>query len=279
MADSEDSKSAATTPMRQERGQVTVDSHALETLRIHPAGEHEPGAPTLVFLHEGVGSVSLWRDFPLQVCARTGLSGLVYSRYGYGQSVVLAAARDPRYMHHEGQVVLPQLLAKLDISAPHLLGHSDGGSIALIHAGSAYPVRSLTLLAPHVFVETISIAGIEEAREVFNRSDELATRLARHHRDPVATFRGWNDIWLHPDFRNWNIENLLPAISAPVLLIQGEDDHYGTMAQLDAIERQVSGPCRQLRLADCGHNPHRDQASATLQAIGEFLQDNAARPA
>jgi pimeloyl-ACP methyl ester carboxylesterase len=257
--------------------QVLVDGHWLEVVHIEasgPAGGQD--APVLVFLHEGVGSVSLWRDFPQQVCRATGLAGLVYSRYGYGQSDVLTVSRTPDYMHHEAQVVLPELLARLGIARAILVGHSDGGSIGLIYAGSRHDAGSshalagLVVLAPHVFVEPESIAGIEVARDVFARG-ELTARMARHHRDPVATFRGWNDIWLSPAFRGWNIEALLPGVRCPVLGIQGEDDNYGTMRQLEAIGRQVSGPYEELRLSACGHNPHRDQGEATIGAIAGFV--------
>ncbi len=226
--------------------------------------------PTVVFLHEGIGSVSLWRDFPQQVCERAGLPGLVYSRHGYGQSSVLTRARTVDYMHHEAQVVLPALLRLCGIARPILVGHSDGGSIGLLYAGSGEPIEALAVLAPHVFVEPESIAGIEVARDVFARGD-LKARLARHHRDPEATFRGWNDIWLSPAFRPWNIESVLPAIRCPLLAIQGEDDNYGTMRQLEAIGRQTGGPYEELRLGACGHNPHRDQTAATLEAIARFI--------
>jgi pimeloyl-ACP methyl ester carboxylesterase len=250
---------------------LTVDGHSLEVVRIDAApGVRGTALPVLVFLHEGIGSVSLWRDFPQQVCQATGLPGLVYSRYGYGQSDVLTAPRTPDYMHHEGQVVLPALLAQLGIDRPILVGHSDGGSIGLIYAGSGHAAQGLVVLAPHVFVEPESIAGIEIARDVFARG-ELTERMARHHRDPVATFRGWNDIWLSPAFLDWNIEDRLSGIRCPVLGIQGEDDNYGTMRQLEAIGAQVSGPYEELRLAACGHNPHRDQAASTLGAIADFV--------
>jgi pimeloyl-ACP methyl ester carboxylesterase len=260
-----------------------VDGHTLEVVRLVPSsrsnGEHPLPTralagtqPTLVFLHEGIGSVSLWRDFPQQVCDRTGLPGLVYSRYGYGQSSVLARARTPDYMHHEARVVLPELLRACGIARPILVGHSDGGSIGLLHAASGEPIEALAVLAPHVFVEPESIAGIEVARDLFAQGD-LKARLARHHRDPEATFRGWNDIWLSPAFRLWNIESELPSIRCPVLAIQGEDDNYGTMRQLEAIGRQTGGPYEELRLADCGHNPHRDQPVATIEAIARFVID------
>ncbi len=246
---------------------LQVDGHVLEVVRI--AARTHPEA-TIVFLHEGIGSVSLWRDFPQQLCHRTGLAGLVYSRHGYGQSSVLIAPRQMNYMHHEAQVVLPELLRLCGVERAVIVGHSDGGSIGLLHAGSGHPVEALAVLAPHVFVEAQSIAGIESARDLF-AAGELKARLARHHRDPEATFRGWNDIWLSPAFRGWNIEAVLPAIRCPVLAIQGEDDNYGTMRQLEAIGRQTGGRYEELRLSGCGHNPHRDQLEATLASIARFI--------
>ena len=174
-------------------------------------------------------------------------------------------------MHDEALGTLPVLLDALGIDRPILIGHSDGASIALIHAGSGVrPVRALIALAPHVFVEDLSIAGIEQARLAYDRND-LRAKLGRYHADVDSAFRGWNDIWLSPTFRDWNIEGVLPGIACPLLLIQGRDDEYGTLAQLDAIERGVSGPVERVELDDCGHSPHRDQPDATLTAIGDFI--------
>jgi pimeloyl-ACP methyl ester carboxylesterase len=174
-------------------------------------------------------------------------------------------------MHDEAQVVLPQVLAALGLTHPILVGHSDGASIALIYAGTHAGTRGVVAMAPHVFVEDISIRGIEAARDAFETTD-LPQKLARYHADAVRTFRGWNDVWLHPDFRAWNIEPYLPAIRCPVLVIQGRDDEYGTVAQVEAIARQVGGPCETLMLDDCGHSPHRDQHERTLGAIGDFVR-------
>jgi pimeloyl-ACP methyl ester carboxylesterase len=247
--------------------EITIDGRRLELQRIPAAAT---GRPTIVMLHEGLGSVSLWRDFPAQVAARTGCAVLAYSRWGHGRSEVLSGKRPVGYMHREAEVVLPALLAALDIRQPILLGHSDGASIALIFAGlfPAVP-RALILEAPHVFVEDVSIAGIAAAKEAFATTD-LRHRLGRHHADPDATFRGWNDIWLDPAFRDWNIENALPAIRCPVLLIQGEDDEYGTPAQLDAI-RAGTGTAEILLLPRCRHSPHRDQPAAVLDRISSFV--------
>jgi pimeloyl-ACP methyl ester carboxylesterase len=249
---------------------VNVCGQDLEFLRV---GSDRPG-PTLVFLHEGLGSVALWRDFPGNVADVTGLPALAYSRAGYGRSSRLASPRTSRYMHDEALITLPGLLDALAISDPILIGHSDGASIALIHAGAGVrPVRAVVAMAPHVFVEARSISSIEKAKDAFERTD-LRAKLARYHADADAAFRGWNDTWLSPAFRDWNIESSLPGIGCPLLLIQGLDDEYGTMAQLDAIERGVSGRVQKVErveLEACGHSPQRDQPEATLAAIAAFV--------
>jgi pimeloyl-ACP methyl ester carboxylesterase len=213
----------------------------------------------------------MWRDFPDKVAAATGCSAIVYSRYGYGNSEVLREPRTVDYMHVEALQVLPQLLARLAVRDPVLIGHSDGASIALIHAAAHRDVKGLVALAPHVFVEDVSVSSIAEAKTAFEATD-LAQRLARHHADAAKTFWGWNDIWLHPDFRRWNIEEVLPRIRCPLLVIQGFDDEYGSMAQLEAIARQAGGPVELLRLTDCRHSPHRDQPQVVLEAIARFVE-------
>ncbi|HET6176102.1 MAG TPA: alpha/beta hydrolase [Candidatus Sulfotelmatobacter sp.] len=257
--------------------ELTVQGHRLEVLRI----PGDPHAPELVFLHEGLGSISLWRDFPRQVAGATGCPVSVYSRYGAGNSDVLAEPRPVSYMHDEALQSLPDLLQQLHIENQVLIGHSDGASIAIIHSGVHKSVRGLVLLAPHVFVEDLSIASIAKAKANFDTTD-LPARLARHHRDAARTFWGWNNIWLHPDFRTWNIEEYLPRITCPILAIQGVDDEYGTMAQVQAIARQSGGPVEVLPLAGCRHSPHRDQPRATLAAIQTFVTDlcgnNSAHP-
>ncbi len=232
--------------------------------------------PTLVFLHEGLGSIGQWRDFPQRLARLTDCGALVYSRYGYGNSDVLAEARSVEYMHVEAQQVLPQLLQKLHVRAPVLVGHSDGASIALIYAGSGHEPRGLILEAPHVFVEDISIRGIAAAKQVFETTD-LPQRLGRYHRDASKTFWGWNDIWLAPEFRAWNIEEFLPRIGCPILAIQGEDDEYGSMAQIETIAKAVNR-CELLRLANCRHAPHRDQAEVVLGAMSAFVASIAQAP-
>jgi pimeloyl-ACP methyl ester carboxylesterase len=241
-------------------------------LEIQTIGDASVGAPTLVFLHEGLGSVSMWRDFPHKAAQATGCPALVYSRLGYGRSDVLRAARPVRYMHDEALETLPRVLDELGIREPVLVGHSDGGSIALIHAGAraGRGTRGLVLMAPHVFVEDVGVKSIAQAKVAFETTD-LRERLARHHADAEATFRGWNDIWLHPDFRAWNIEEYLADVTCPVLAIQGFDDEYGTMAQIDAIARRIGGPIELLRLDRCGHSPHRDQPAAVLEAMTRFI--------
>jgi pimeloyl-ACP methyl ester carboxylesterase len=247
---------------------VKVNGRKLEVQRIAGA---ESDAPTLVFLHEGLGSISQWRDFPVQVAAKTECHALVYSRYGYGNSDVLQEARNARFMHDEGMEVLPELLEKLSIREPFLIGHSDGASIAILYAGAGNPARGLVLLAPHVLVEEQSIKSIAAAKTAFETTD-LPKRLGQYHKDAAKTFWGWNDIWLRPDFRNWNIEEYLPRIKCQVLAIQGYEDEYGTMAQLDAIAAQCGGKVETLRLQNCRHSPHRDHPEAVLNAICDFLQ-------
>ena len=246
---------------------VNVCGHSLEVLRIR--GGHAD-APELVLLHEGLGSVSHWKDFPARVAEATGCPVTVYSRYGSGSSSLLAEPRGVRYMHDEALEFLPKLLAKLEIENPILVGHSDGGSIAIIYAGSHDRIRGLVLLAPHVFVEDLSVASIAEAKVMFETKN-LRERLARYHQDAELTFWGWNDIWLHPEFRKWNIEEYLSRITCPTLVIQGLEDQYGTMAQVEAIRRQIGGPVEVLALEDCRHSPQRDQTEKVLGAITKFV--------
>ncbi len=246
---------------------LAAGGHRLEYERI----DGRPAAPTLVLLHEGLGSVALWRDFPAKLVAASGCPGIVYSRYGYGWSDPREAPHGVDYMHREALEVLPELRAKLGLDDVILVGHSDGASIALIHAGSGrWPVRAVIVEAPHVFVEDVSIASIAAARRAYD-TEGLRQRLARFHADVDGAFSGWNDIWLHPAFRDWNIESYLPGIRCPTLAIQGADDEYGTLAQIDAIERSVSGPFERLVLRDCKHSPHREQEQATLAAMTGFI--------
>lgn len=247
---------------------LAAAGHTLAYEWIEVGGE---GRPVLVFLHEGLGSIRQWRDFPERIARASGCNALVYDRYGYGQSDVLVEPRRSiRFMHEEALEALPQVLAALDIEAPILVGHSDGASIALIYAGAGHPVRGLALMAPHVFVEPICTESIVEARRQFETTD-LAQRLGRYHRDPRKSFYLWADVWLDPEFPGWNIEEYLPGVDCPLLVIQGYDDQYGTMAQLDAIARQVRGPCELVKLEGCGHSPFRDQPTASQEAIVRFV--------
>ena len=227
------------------------------------------GGPTLVFLHEGLGSSGLWRDFPQRVAQATGLAAFVYSRAGYGQSDRAPMPRPVRYMHDEAQL-LPEVLAAAKIDDPVLVGHSDGASISIIYAGSGGKARALVLEAPHVFAEEMGLRSIARARDAYE-SGGLRTRLAKHHQDVDAAFWGWNRPWLDPEFRKWNLEEFLPRIAAPILVVQGEQDEYGTHAQVAAIERGARD-VEVLMLPHCGHSPHRDQAEATLRGIAAFLR-------
>ena len=226
--------------------------------------------PTLVFLHEGLGSVALWRDFPDKVAGRLGARALLYSRFGYGHSDGLAAERTIRFMHEEALDILPALLDRLGIECPLLVGHSDGASIALIHAAaSGRPVAGLVLLAPHVFVERETVESIARIRETY-RTTDLRARLAKYHAHVDDAFLGWADTWLRPEFLSWSIEEVVAGVSQPMLLVQGRDDQYGTLEQLERIAARAQGPVSPLVLDRCGHSPHRDQEAAVLDAIADF---------
>ena len=234
-------------------------------------GDRRSDVPPIVMLHEGLGSVSLWKDFPERLAKATRRRVLVYSRYGYGHSDPLTEPRSVDYMHTEARETLPELLSALGIERPVLFGHSDGASIALIHAARpSRPISAVVALAPHVFVETYGLVSIAQARQAY-LDDDLRERLARRHADVESAFWGWNDIWLAPAFADWNIEALLPDIACPVLAIQGLDDEYGTLEQLDRLGRGVQN-LRHVELADCGHSAHRDQPEAVLAATAEFLR-------
>ena len=248
--------------------EIIIDGKRLETLRYLRLAPQEQS--TIVLLHEGLGSISMWRDFPEQLARVTGFAVLVYSRYGHGKSERLAEKRTPDFMHHEASVVLPQLLAHFKVERPILLGHSDGGSIALIYAGtSPKKPRALILEAPHVFVEDLSLRSIQAIRTLYETTD-LRAKLAKHHDHVDETFYGWNDIWLDAEFRDWNIEEYLARISCSALVIQGEQDEYGTLAQVAAIENQLPQTER-LILPRCGHSPHRDAPEKTLEAVSRFV--------
>lgn len=260
---------------------LTIAGTPLEVQVLHDEVA-DPG-PTLVFLHEGLGSVALWRDWPARVCAALGCAGLVYSRQGYGQSAVTPDVRGPSrtengqrkgrllpdYMHREALEVLPALLRATGIERPVLVGHSDGGTIALIHA-SQHPVAACIVMAPHVMVEDISVQAITAARQAYE-TGSLRQRLAPFHADVDCAFWQWNEVWLSEGFRRFDIRPELRTIRAPVLAIQGEDDPYGTMAQIDEIALAVPQTQR-LKLPACGHSPHKDQPQAVAQAMAAFMR-------
>lgn len=228
-------------------------------------------APTLVFLHEGLGSRSSWRDFPARLARATGRAALVASRAGYGRSSPKPGPWSVGFMHDEARRALPALLAAEGVDDAILVGHSDGASIALIYAGElGRGVRALVLEAPHVFVEDLTVRSIAALGAAW-ASGGLRASLERHHDDAAGLFAAWRGVWLDPAFRGWNIESCLAGVRVPTLVIQGEDDEYGTVAQVEAVRRVVAGPCQTLLLPDCGHAPHRDQPALTLAAMQAFI--------
>ncbi len=243
-------------------------------------GSTNAAAPLMVFLHEGLGSLSMWRDFPQQLCQALGWRGLVYSRPGYGQSTPRPADEhwQPDFMHRQALDVLPALLTALGVDTAQdpvwLFGHSDGGSIALLNA-ALRPAHTagVVVLAPHILVEDISVASIEQARLAYLHSD-LKQRLARHHADPDSAFWGWNNVWLSAAFRTWNITAELSAITCPVLAVQGLDDEYGSLAQIRGI-RDALPHTQLLELAACGHSPHKDQPQAVMGAVTAWARHQA----
>lgn len=253
-----------------------ADGHRLEYVWSGPPPEK---SPTLVFLHEGLGSVSTWRDFPARVAQATGCGALVYSRAGYGNSDPITRPRPTNFMHREALSTLPAVLDSAGVRDAIFVGHSDGGSIALIYAGgvSDSRLRGLILEAPHVFVEDLSVESIRLATEQYE-SGQLKEALMRHHgRNVECAFRGWSEVWLDPLFRKWNIEEYLPGITVPVLLIQGEQDEYGTLLQVEAIKKGCKGTVETLILQHCGHSPHRDQPERTFEAVTSFVRNELLR--
>ncbi len=284
---------------------IKLNGVQLEVQHITPPNAQMDLAP-LVFLHEGLGSVSMWRDWPTQLCLATARAGWVYSRRGYGQSDAVPDVRGPSrveggqrigrllpdYLHHEAWDVLPALLAALGVAQPVLVGHSDGASIALLYA-CRYPVAACVVMAPHVVVEDVSVRAITETRAAYQASGDrnsLRTRLSRYHANVDCAFWQWNDVWLSDEFRSFDIRGDCQRISAPLLAIQGMDDPYGTMLQVDALAAGKLGPDsdslhkngqkspsimnRQLyKLEQCGHSPHRDQTALTTHRLVEFLAD------
>jgi pimeloyl-ACP methyl ester carboxylesterase len=240
-------------------------------------GVDDVALPLIVFLHEGLGSLSMWKDFPDQLCLAAGCRGLVYSRPGYGQSTPRATDEhwDVDFMHRQADSLLPALLAALQIdtdSPPWLFGHSDGGSIALLYA-AAHPQRvaGLIVVSPHIMVEDLSVESIDKARQAYLQTD-LKQKLRRYHDDPDSAFWGWNEIWLKPAFRDWSIGDEIAAISCPLMALQGLDDEYGTLEQIHGIARRVA-QTRIVELADCGHSPHRDQPRRLIEITARFVSD------
>ncbi len=232
--------------------------------------------PLMIFLHEGLGSLDMWRDFPQRLCEAAACRGLVYSRPGYGRSTPRSVGEiwDTDFMHRQAYEVLPSLLDALGIDPQTdplwLLGHSDGGSIALLHAARYFRcIRGLVVLAPHVMVEDISVASIEQARIAYETAD-LRERLGRYHADPDSAFWGWNNIWLNPAFRSWSIKEEIKGIRCPVLAVQGYDDQYGTMDQIREIARLVPST-RLLELEKCAHSPHKDQPEKLIASVSDFI--------
>ena len=267
---------------------MTASDTAVEFAEIETGGRHlriehrwiapeRSAAPLIVFLHEGLGSLSMWRDFPQRLCSAAACRGLVYSRPGYGRSTPRTAGEtwQPDFMHQQAHEVLPAFLGAVGVDTakqpPWLFGHSDGGSIALLHA-ARFPARvaGAIVLAPHITVEALSVASIEDARQAYLTTD-LRQRLARHHDDADSAFWGWNDAWLSPAFRSWSIESEIEAITGPLLAVQGLDDGYGTLEQIRGLSRRVPQTER-LELPACGHSPHRDQPERLIAAVCAFMR-------
>ncbi len=249
-------------------GALTAGGKSLEYACFGPAPEQ---APTIVMLHEGLGCVALWRDFPQRVAQATGFGVFVYSRAGYGQSDPVDLPRPLDYMTREALDVLPGALDAIGFQNGILFGHSDGATIAAIYAGSVedFRVRGLILMAPHFFTEDMGLAEIAKAKELYETGD-LRDRMARYHRDPDNAFRGWNDSWLAPGFKDWNVGEVIDYLRIPVLAIQGRDDQYGTLAQIEEIDSRCYAPVEIAILDDCRHAPHLDQPERTLAEIAEF---------
>jgi pimeloyl-ACP methyl ester carboxylesterase len=228
--------------------------------------------PVVVFLHEGLGSVALWKDFPATFCREYGFTGLVFSRYGYGQSTPRPADErwTTRFMHEQAGEVLPLFFSHLGLDRPWLFGHSDGATIALLYASLfSDQVSGIAVAAPHIFVEDVTVKSIETARDAYLHKD-LRAKLSRFHADIDSAFWGWNDAWLDPAFRSWNIEQELARITCPALAIQGENDEYGTLDQIHGIQERVPH-AKLLVLPRCGHSPHRDQPKATMEEVAKFI--------
>jgi pimeloyl-ACP methyl ester carboxylesterase len=252
------------------KGMIEIDGKRLEWASFGP-----PPATrwTIVLLHEGLGSVALWREFPERLAQSTGFGVFAYSRAGYGWSDPAELPRPLDYMTREARDVLPKVLDLIGFNRGVLIGHSDGATIAAIYAGSAqdFRVRGLVLMAPHFFTEPMGLKEIRDARETFETTD-MKARMAKYHADPEATFRGWNDAWLDPDFAKWNVADAIDYLRVPVLAIQGRQDQYGTEAQIEEIEKRIYSPHDVEWLEDCGHSPHLEQPERTLSAIADYVR-------
>lgn len=249
---------------------VEACGHRLEYVDIAASRPHRPA---LILLHEGLGSVALWRDFPEKVASSTGCRTVVYSRYGFGRSSPRRQPYTPAFMHDEAFNILPGIRARLEIERPVLLGHSTGASMALIHAGmEASDVAGVVAMAPLCFVEEFNLDSIRRAKDVY-RSTGMREKLAQYHDDVDGVFWGWNDIWLNPDFKSWGIADQLTRVRCPILAVLGDDDEYCTPAQIEEIQRKAVKAARidVLRLAHCGHSPHRDQPKIVIEAIARFI--------
>jgi pimeloyl-ACP methyl ester carboxylesterase len=234
----------------------------------------QPGRPTLVLLHEGLGCAGAWRKFPDALALSTGCRVVAWSRAGYGGSDPYGSPRTARYLHEEAETALPATLDALGVSAPVLVGHSDGASIALLYAGGprARSVRGVAALAPHTWVEDVTLRGVRAARAAWDApGSTLAGRLAKWHADPARVYLDWADTWLRDDFRGWDIREALPRVTAPVLGIQGEQDEFGSMRQLEALRERVPGGATLLKLPRCGHSPHKDAEGAVLRALTDWV--------
>ena len=265
---------AAPTELQAQDFDLNAAGHRLRARRLsHPRGSRAKASPVLVFLHEGLGCIKLWRDFPAALVEATGLDGLIYDRWGHGKSAPLEVRRTHRYLHDEAFDSLPEVLQQCGVEDAILIGHSDGGTIALLYAARySQGLRGIITEAAHVFVEEVTLEGIRETVKHYDSGD-LKERLARYHGDNTETlFWAWADTWLDPGFRDWNVESYLPPVTAPLLAIQGVDDEYATRAQVDAIVGQVSGAARPLLVPKCGHTPHRQARDLVLQAMAAFIE-------
>lgn len=260
-----------------ETGWAQLQGARLRLARLRSDGRWQPNRPVLVLLHEGLGCIELWRDFPHRLAERTGLDALVYDRPGYGGSAPDPEPRGADYLHREAAERLPALLEQEGIRSPLLVGHSDGGSIALLHA-AAHPVAACITMAAHVLVEEVTLEGIRAARRAWQDTD-LRRRLSRYHgANTDWAYRSWVETWLAPWFRDWNMEAELAGVTAPVLAMQGEADQYGSPDQVRRIVGGCAGPAEPCLLPHCGHSPHREQPGATVEAIAGFLERHGLAP-